>query len=612
MTPSQRATGWFLLANVLILALMLARTMADSFAMGAAGVAFSLAASLLYALLFLSPAILLSWLVAHRLPRLTAALSVLLATLTVIALYADLRIYDLYGFHFNGFVWNLITTPGGVESMGGSDQSVLGVVLLVMAILVAEVVLYGLLKRLLGQAAVPGRRRYLLAVFFLLLCGVQLSYGFGRILAWQPVLMTARDVPLFIPISVRSFAASLGIEAERSPNATIHTTGALDYPLHPIQTAADASSPNILWLVSESLRADMLTPEIMPNLWQFAQQAHRFTNHDSGGNGTRMGVFSLFYGLPGNYWFPFLDARRSPVLMDQLQQRHYRLGIYASSKLTYPEFDKTVFVNVPGDKLHVDTQLSWKADRHNVRQLLGFMDQARAGDQPWLAYMFFNSPHARYYFPPESVIRPDYLKEFNYAQTDSAEVRRDIGKIKNRYINAVHHLDQQLGRVFDYVREHQLKKDTIIIITGDHGEEFMDVSRWGHNSELHNAQIHVPFVLWIPGQGQGVHDYPTSHLDLVSTLMPLLGVTNPSGDYTVGHNMLAADHDRYRLAANWNSLAYIGPDYKICMPLRAGGMSDTAVTTADDQPVADAQAVIAGHQSSLVKVLQDMSRFYRK
>jgi membrane-anchored protein YejM (alkaline phosphatase superfamily) len=356
----------------------------------------------------------------------------------------------------------------------------------------------------------------------------------------------------------------------------------------------------------------MLTPEIMPNLWKFAEDAHRFTNHYSGGNGTRMGVFSLFYGLPGNYWFPFLDVRRSPVIMDELQRRHYQLGIYASSKLTYPEFDKTVFVNVPGDKLHVDTQLSWKADRHNVKELMGFMDDARATGKPWLAYMFFNSPHARYYFPPESVIRPDYLKEFNYAKADSEEVRKDIVKIKNRYTNSVHHLDQQLGRVFAYVREHQLKKDTIIIITGDHGEEFMDVSRWGHNSELHDAQIHVPMVLWIPGKGSGVHDYPTSHLDMASTLMPLLGVTNPPGDYTVGHNLLKPVPNRYRLATNWNSLAYIGKDYKVCLPSRAGGMLDTAVTTADDKPVANSSQVLSSLQGRVVDVLQDMSRFYSK
>jgi len=42
---------------------------------------------------------------------------------TLIALYADRQIYHLFGFHFNSFVMNLITTPGGIASMGGSDDA---------------------------------------------------------------------------------------------------------------------------------------------------------------------------------------------------------------------------------------------------------------------------------------------------------------------------------------------------------------------------------------------------------------------------------------------------------------------------------------------------------
>ena len=65
---------------------------------------------------------------------------------------------------------------------------------------------------------------------------------------------------------------------------------------------------NIVWLVSESWRWDMLNPEIMPNTWAVTQNAHRFTRHYSGGNGTRMGMFAMFYGLYGTYWFPFLHS----------------------------------------------------------------------------------------------------------------------------------------------------------------------------------------------------------------------------------------------------------------------------------------------------------------
>jgi hypothetical protein len=49
-----------------------------------------------------------------------------------------------------------------------------------------------------------------------------------------------------------------------------------------------------------------------------------------------------------------------------------------------------------------------------------------------MTFMFFESPHARYYFPEESILRKNYLQEFNYATMD---LEKDIQLIKNRYID---------------------------------------------------------------------------------------------------------------------------------------------------------------------------------
>src|SRR5699024_5825188 len=109
-----------------------------------------------------------------------------------------------------------------------------------------------------------------------------------------------------------------------------------------------------------------------------------------------------------------------------------------------------------------------------------------------------------------------------------------------------------------------------------------------------------------------VNDIPTSHLDVVPTLMQHLGITNPTSDYSVGVPLGAAKADRYRLVASWNSVAYVGPHYKVVMPVRAGGLASMNVRTADDEPLADAAAVLARIQGGLTQVLGDMSRFYRK
>jgi membrane-anchored protein YejM (alkaline phosphatase superfamily) len=76
------------------------------------------------------------------------------------------------------------------------------------------------------------------------------------------------------------------------------------------------------------------------------EQALRLEKHYSGGNLTQMGVFSMFYGLYGNYWFPMHAARRAPVLMDVMQQQDYQFSLYTSQRFTYPAFDKTVFANM--------------------------------------------------------------------------------------------------------------------------------------------------------------------------------------------------------------------------------------------------------------------------
>ena len=43
-----------------------------------------------------------------------------------IYIYADKQIYQLYDYHVNSFVWNLVFTRGGLESLGGGTSSEIG------------------------------------------------------------------------------------------------------------------------------------------------------------------------------------------------------------------------------------------------------------------------------------------------------------------------------------------------------------------------------------------------------------------------------------------------------------------------------------------------------
>ena len=55
-------------------------------------------------------------------------------------------------------------------------------------------------------------------------------------------------------------------------------------------------------------------------------------------------------------------------------------------------------------------------------------------------------------------------------------------------LQAVHHLDGQFARVIDHLRQRNLLDSTIVILVGDHGEEFMEHGFWGHNSTFSDPQ----------------------------------------------------------------------------------------------------------------------------
>ncbi len=589
---------------------------------GARTTAYVAAVYLSYGFIYLLPALLLTTAmhrVLHRLQQeartawLVYAAAVLSTGLTELLLAADSKIYNLYNFHLNGFVWNLITAPGGIASMGGSSSTwaILAAVLAGTFFLQAAII--WLLRRfLLRRGAGEGRKQRrvylcLLLFFIVFSAGERITYGVSQLQAYSPVMAASNAFPFYMPMTFYHLAKKLGYNVEREKNLRVSADIRLHYPLQPLVLKKRKKLPNIVLLACESWRWDMLDPEITPATWKFARKAHQFRHNYSTGNGTRMGIFGLFYGLYGPYWFPFLDARQSPVLMDIVQKLGYQVSMYTSAKFSYPEFDQTVLVNLPAANIHEygDQGPGWARDRKNVGDLINFIKQRDPG-RPFFTFMFFESPHARYYFPPESVIRKNYLKDFNYA---TMSLEKDIGLIKNRYINSCHHLDSQLQRIFDYLEKAGLLDNTIVILVGDHGEEFREKGRWGHNSEFHEEQTRTPLIVWVPGTGSSVSDRITSHLDIVPTLLPLLGVVNPPADYCLGHNLLGGRRRQYTVIADWSRVACVTTDYKIIIPYKKVGFTPIRVTTGNDREIRDARAFLAGHKDVIPRLMRELNLF---
>jgi membrane-anchored protein YejM (alkaline phosphatase superfamily) len=514
---------------------------------------------------------------------------------------------------FNGFILNLIVTPGGIESLGGSSASDIGFALITLAFFTLQAAILWLCYRFyVSSSNFKLSLKFVPVTVIMATIIVHMWFAVDHQTKNQ-LIIASESIPLYQTVSARRFLKVLGIDNKEAAN--IRVKGKLNYPLAPIQVEAPAKPYNIIWLTSESWRADTLNEKVMPNSWEFAKNAARFTKNYSGGNGTRMGVFSMFTGLPGSYWFPFLAERRGAYLIDLLKNQNYQMRLFTSARFTYPEFNQTIFSQVPKEQLQ-ETRVpksGWENDRDNVSDLLSFIDK-RDPNKPFFTFMFFESPHARYYFPTNSVIAKPYRDDLNYATLSKEALAKDIGLIRNRYINSVHHLDMQYGRIFEYMKKNQLLDNTIVILIGDHGEEFMENGYWGHNSTFADPQVRTPLVIYKPGMKPFIEDQMTSHMDVIPTVMPLLGVKNPSSDYAIGYNLLAGEKRTHTYIADWNKVAYVDREVKITQPFNSLSVAFSKATAGDDRKLSktERESLLGKKTNEIVQLAVDLRKFFKK
>ncbi len=591
---------------------------------------FTIAVYLTYCFIYLLPIVLLLLLLnrvlslgfivrsSKTISRLSSwfiySLTVIGFSLLQLLIYADKTIFRMYGFHLNGFIWNLVSTPGGLESLGGGQSTTLTYGLIIAGFFSLQALILILvltIKRIqaVWRSFATGPVIVTCAALFLIMTFFQsLTFGVSRLEGYTPVLTASKVFPLYQGISFRHFAKSLGLEVtwDQAVKMKMGESLQLNYPLQAVNREANYKTYNIVWLVAESLRADMVDQEIMPETWRFAQQSSCFKNHYSGGNGTRMGMFSMFYGLYGNYWFAFLDEHRGPLIMDLLSQDNYQMNMFTSAKFTYPEFDRTIFSRIPKEHLHeAGTGPGWQRDRTNVSELLNCID-GRDPSRPFMTFMFFESPHARYFFPPETIIRKPFLEELNYATMD---LEHDMPLIRNRYINACNHLDTQIRRIVEYLDEHALLDSTIVLITGDHGEEFMEKGHWGHGSAFNGEQVRVPLILWVPGKSHQEVTSMTSHLDIPATLLTVLGVKNKPADYSLGFDLFSETQREFTVVSDWNSLVYMDQVYTAIFPLNTYGFNQQTLTTADGLELTDRDAFYKACKPQLLSIMAGLEEF---
>ena len=543
------------------------------------------------------PALLLFWL--GRGPLLPGALLGLFQLLLV----TDAGVYKIFKFHLNSMVVNLVLTPGGLDSLEQGWGMKLFYVLLSASMLAAQLPLWRLSEKLRGSLSRRSARAAagVLLLFVLADKGI---FAWGTLYDSVYITRNAQLYPLYQPLRIRSFARKyLGVKLDTEVRGGIDKRySGLVYPLAPLRVERPAKPLNFVVLVVDSLRRDMLKPDIMPETWALGRKGAVFTDHYSGGNCTRFGVFSVFYGIYGNYWFDMLGERRPPVLMDELQAQGYDVRLYASAKLSFPEFDKTAFARVPRAGVYDEPDGAdvVARDRRITEKFVSYLRSRRPGS-PYFAFVFYDASHGAYGYPPE------FGKFKPAANANRLALNKDnIGPLFNMYKNSVYYDDHLVGEILKAIAAAGGMKDTVILVMGDHGEAFLERGRYGHNQGYSPEEVRVPLVLYVPGRKPLVSAAMTSHLDIAPTLMPLLGVKNPPSDYSSGRSLFDASTRSFVPCASWDTAAIITSSGTLEMPLEAykGG-----VKAFDAEYREEGKKAARAYTPLIVKFQKEASRF---
>lgn len=289
---------------------------------------------------------------------------------------------------------------------------------------------------------------------------------------------------------------------------------------------------HILLITVDAARADALSlydcpRPTTPNLKNLGELALVFEQAWSASNYTATSLFSLMTGL---YPSAFLDgvavgARPGLTLAEQLVAAGWSteaiVDLHPSLPHLYAGFqavDESLGARAAGA---VRNRSTGSTATEITALGVAALDRLGQRETPGMLWLHYSEPHAAY------LSHPGY------------ETEEDD---RSRYEGEIAFTDAAIGRLLAHARDTGRLKDTIIVITSDHGEAFGEHGVWTHGQSLFEEELHVPLVIYLPNaRGDGFKaarvTAPVDLTDVTPTLLDAVGVSPNSP--THGESLLA-------------------------------------------------------------------------
>ncbi|WP_422082586.1 arylsulfatase [Ulvibacterium sp.] len=344
--------------------------------------------------------------------------------------------------------------------------------------------------------------------------------------------------------------------------------------MRPVPSVAQQGErPNVILVITDDQGYGDLgitgNPHVKtPTLDAFAKESVRLTNFYVSPvcaptrASLMTGRYSLRTGIRDTYNGGAIMASTEVTIAEMLKQADYRTGIFGKWHLgdNYPSrpqdqgFDESVIHLAGGMGQVGDFTTYFKGDRsyfdpvlwHNGKQeaYIGycsdiFADQAirfieKNRSNPFFCYLSFNAPHTplqvpqKYYdrykdIDPSSGFKDDDRPFTEMTEKDKEDARKVYAMVSN--------IDDNLGRLFQKLKELKLEKNTIVIFMTDNGPQQVRyvAGMKGRKGSVYRGGVRVPFYLRYPKKIKGNRDIETTaaHIDVLPTLAEICDLEVP-------------------------------------------------------------------------------------
>jgi arylsulfatase A-like enzyme len=339
--------------------------------------------------------------------------------------------------------------------------------------------------------------------------------------------------------------------------------------------------PNIILISIETLRADHLS--------SYGYEKRTAPNIDNFANN------SLFFENAYSQWpvtVPALNSIMTGTMLSNEKQRDIRSFFCNATYLAeiladngYSTAGFTDHIIVGKERGFVN---AWYVVQKGFDTFMNIGNDSSTVNSDILTRMITNWLQRNYknkfflwvhYFDPhhDFVPLPEYEGLFGFSEEDCGRIHnpmemheivdiqetltdKEIECVMSLYDSEIFYVDNNLGGLFDKLTGLNLWENTVVIITSDHGEEFMERERIGHGTTIYNETIRVPLMIRIPGRQPAKIKGNIATMDLFNIICDL--TSNKEVEFNDKDVISRSNPSGREKKANLNDFAIISGDYK--------------------------------------------------